>query len=216
MYKKIGITCAISMFIIVPFLAQAETFNRQLEIGMSGGDVSTLQTFLATDSSIYPQGLVTGYFGFLTKSAVSNFQTLNNISSVGRVGPVTLSILNARLAQGAEVGGDRSAPFIYGVTNNVSSTGATVSWSTNENARGKVFYSTSPITLRNISDVTGVEGQEPVISGTMASYDGIARATQVVSILNLLPNTTYYYIVESFDEATNVSITLPSSFRTNN
>jgi len=66
------------------FTANAATLTRQLELGMRGDDVSSLQTFLAQDVTIYPQGLVTGYFGSLTKSAVSNFQARNGISTVGR------------------------------------------------------------------------------------------------------------------------------------
>jgi hypothetical protein len=112
-------------------------------------------------------------------------------------------------------GGDVSAPVISGIYLNTTYTGATISWNTNEIARGKVFYSTSPIALRNTTDTTGIDGVEPTISGTMASYDGLARSTQVVNIGGLSPNTTYYYVIESFDAVTNVSITLPASFRTN-
>lgn len=215
MYKNIAIAAVSSLFVVLPFLAQADTFNRQLETGMNGTDVSTLQTFLAEDPTMYPQGLVTGYFGFLTKSAVANFQSRNNLPSVGRVGPATLPVLNFQFANGMNGGVDRSAPLITGVNVSATYTSAVLSWNTNEAARGKVFYSTSPIALRNTTDTTGIDGVEPTISGTMASYDGVARTTQVVSIGGLLPNTYYYYVIESFDAATNVSITLPASFRTN-
>lgn len=215
MYKKITIAAVSSLFVILPFLAQAETFNRQLETGMNGADVSTLQTFLATDPELYPQGLVTGYYGYLTKAAVSNFQSRNNLPSVGRVGPMTLPVLNFQFANSMVTGGDVSAPIITGRIISTTNTSAVLSWNTNENARGKVFYSTSPIALRNTTDTTGIDGVEPTISGTMASYDGVARTTQVVSIGGLQANTTYFYVIESFDAATNVSITLPASFRTN-
>ena len=59
-------------------IASAATLTRQLEVGSRGQDVSDLQAFLAKDSTIYPQGLVTGYFGSMTQTAVSNFQTRNN------------------------------------------------------------------------------------------------------------------------------------------
>jgi peptidoglycan hydrolase-like protein with peptidoglycan-binding domain len=46
-----------------------------LIIGMSGQAVSCLQQFLKTQGSdIYPEGLVTGYFGSLTRAAVIRFQ----------------------------------------------------------------------------------------------------------------------------------------------
>src|SRR6185436_15994829 len=84
----------------VPSVSFADTLNRELQKGMSGSDVSALQTFLAQDNTIYPQGLVTGYFGPLTFSAVSNFQSRNGIATVGRVGPITLAEINRQMASG--------------------------------------------------------------------------------------------------------------------
>jgi len=45
-----------------------------LKQGDTGEQVRLLQTWLAKDTAIYPQGLVTGYFGPLTKAAVIKFQ----------------------------------------------------------------------------------------------------------------------------------------------
>ncbi len=46
-----------------------------LRVGSSGSQVTCLQKFLtAQGPAIYPQGLVTGYFGALTKAAVVRFQ----------------------------------------------------------------------------------------------------------------------------------------------
>ena len=65
-------------------------FPRDLTVGAKGEDVSRLQQFLAKDSSIYPEGLVTGYFGALTQKAVTRFQQKNNITPTrGYVGPLT-------------------------------------------------------------------------------------------------------------------------------
>lgn len=114
MIKK-TIVLAVSMMAVVPFLAQADTITRQLELGMSGNDVSSVQTFLAKDRTLYPQGLVTGYYGFLTKSAVSNFQVRNGISAVGRIGPSTLPVINMQMS-GMVVNDSTSAPIISGVT----------------------------------------------------------------------------------------------------
>src|SRR3989344_5919976 len=55
-------------------------FPRDLTVGAKGEDVSRLQQFLAKDSSIYPEGLVTGYFAALTQKAVTRFQQKNNIT----------------------------------------------------------------------------------------------------------------------------------------
>lgn len=76
--------------------------NRTLKKGSTGTDVTQLQTYLAKDSSIYPEGLVTGYFGTLTEKAVQRWQAKEGIvssgtpstSGYGLVGPRTRSALN--------------------------------------------------------------------------------------------------------------------------
>ncbi|OGZ42354.1 MAG: hypothetical protein A2718_02205 [Candidatus Ryanbacteria bacterium RIFCSPHIGHO2_01_FULL_44_130] len=74
-------------------------FSRELDEGMSGDDVSTLQQFLAQDPELYPEGLITGYYGSLTTDAVRRFQTRYGLSQVGRVGPQTLAKLNEIFGQ---------------------------------------------------------------------------------------------------------------------
>lgn len=74
---------------------------KQLRIGMSGEDVELLQEVLATDPEIYPEGLVTGYFGSLTRNAVKRFQKIAGLEQVGQVGPKTLSKVNELLVEGA-------------------------------------------------------------------------------------------------------------------
>ncbi|MCL9971914.1 MAG: peptidoglycan-binding protein, partial [Candidatus Pacebacteria bacterium] len=71
--KHIFALTVVAAVVALPVLTFAATLERQLEVGMTGTDVSALQTYLAADPTLYPQGLVTGYYGFLTKSAVSNF-----------------------------------------------------------------------------------------------------------------------------------------------
>ena len=79
--------------------------NNNLYFGMSGrSDVRCLQEFLKNQGpDIYPEGLVTGYFGNLTKSAVIRFQEkhaseiltpLNLYSGTGFVGPSTRAKIN--------------------------------------------------------------------------------------------------------------------------
>lgn len=74
---------------------------RQLRIGMSGEDVKLLQEVLATDPEIYPEGLVTGYFGPLTRNAVKRLQKIAGFVQVGQVGPKTFSKINELLEEGA-------------------------------------------------------------------------------------------------------------------
>ncbi len=198
-----------------PSIASAETINRELQVGSSGSDVSTLQTFLAQDKTLYPQGLVTGYYGFLTKAAVSNFQARNGIATIGRVGPITLPILNLQIGNGINTSGDVYAPIFTGTNMSIGSTVATVSWTTRESSRGKVYYSIYPIRLTNTFDQTGVPSVEPIVTGILAPYDAVERTYQTVTISGLSPNTTYFYLIEALDASNNTSITLPASFHTN-
>lgn len=205
-----GLAALTLLVMAAPSSARADTLYRQLEVGMRGADVGSLQAFLAQDKTLYPQGLVTSYFGFLTKSAVANFQSRNGIPAVGRVGPQTLPVLNAQMAGGTSVntGGDIYAPTIASVNVGVSTNSATVSWNTNENARGVVYYSGSPLMVsEQLNSVT--------ISGATAMSDTNVRTSQSIGLSGLTSQTTYYYMIYSTDEAGNVSVTWPSTFRTN-
>ena len=75
------------------------SFAKLLAFGMTNNDVKNLQTALKTDSSIYPDGKITGYFGPLTLKAVEKFHEKYGIASSGKagygnVGPKTRAKLN--------------------------------------------------------------------------------------------------------------------------
>ncbi len=199
------------LFSSIPGIAHAETLDRQLQFGMSGSDVSALQTFLARDTTIYPQGLVTGYFGSLTKSAVSNFQARNGIATVGRVGPITLAAINAQMNNGNVTGSNRTSPMIGPITVGTTNSGATMSWNTNENASAIIYYNTSPLILTEASVNTGV-----TISGSTLLTHTDLRSSHQGTLTGLQPNTNYYYSVYTRDGSGNESITLPSTFQTKN
>ncbi len=205
---KIGLALTGALMIALPALTLADTLTRQLEIGSTGTDVSSVQTFLAKDVTLYPEGLVTGYFGSLTSAAVSRFQTRNGIDAVGRIGPVTIPVINAQMGGVAAYTKD---PIISNVNVNVNSNSATVNWTTNNNAKGIVYYSNVPLVLVEGSDTT-----RATVSGYIVSTDSNLRTAQNVSIPNLQANTTYYYLVDSIDQSGNESISWPSSFHTSN
>lgn len=202
------------VLLAAPSITRADTLYRQLSTGMSGADVTALQTFLAQDRTIYPQGLITGYYGYLTQSAVSNFQSRNGIATAGRVGPATLPVLNLQMNNGMNnnsgvgvTGG--AAPSIMNVSINSSRNNASVSWVTNEYAKGMVYYSTSPlITYERVNSVD--------VSGSTAQSDSNMRTSQNVSLQGLQSDTTYYYLIYTTDEQGNVSVTWPASFQTLN
>lgn len=76
-------------------------FARPLDIGSSGYDVRLLQSFLATDKELYPEGFITGYFGLNTSRAVGRLQIRYGLvkssseSTYGFVGPKTRALLNS-------------------------------------------------------------------------------------------------------------------------
>jgi len=75
--------------------------SRVLKRGSTGADVTRLQQFLATDSAIYPDAQITGYYGALTEAAVKRFQCKNKLvcdgtpesTGYGVTGPRTAALL---------------------------------------------------------------------------------------------------------------------------
>ena len=58
-------------------------FGTTLQMGMQNDNVRKLQELLASDKTLYPEGLVTSYYGSLTQKAVERFQVKYNIVSSG-------------------------------------------------------------------------------------------------------------------------------------
>lgn len=87
--------------------AVSAIFEHTLRQGMDTPEVKRLQKLLAGDTSLYPEGMVTGYFGPLTEKAVQRFQAKYGIVSSGTpettgfgfVGPKTRAKLNALLSR---------------------------------------------------------------------------------------------------------------------
>jgi len=77
-----------------PVVVPTFRFVSSLVLGSSGNEVTQLQLFLAKDKQIYPEGLVTGYYGSLTLSAVKRFQARHGIDQLGIIGPKTRAKLN--------------------------------------------------------------------------------------------------------------------------
>jgi peptidoglycan hydrolase-like protein with peptidoglycan-binding domain len=183
----------------LPYTADAALLTQQLDFGMTNPDVASLQTFLAQDPTIYPQGLVTSYFGLLTKAAVSNFQVRNGIAAVGRVGPITLLAINNQMGGYSDTTEGAGKVVHYGVPqpilSNINvlhmSNSATITWNSNVLATARVMYSTVwPFGYRNAPSITSSTG---------------VSTTQSVTLSNLQSNTTYFYVVESLDSQGNFS-----------
>ncbi len=77
--------------------------TQQLQLGDRGVEVEILQNWLAKDTKLYPDGLITGYYGRLTMEAVKRFQQKfseeilkpwGRVEGTGRVDEVTREKLN--------------------------------------------------------------------------------------------------------------------------
>jgi peptidoglycan hydrolase-like protein with peptidoglycan-binding domain len=186
----------------------AELLNTTLKTGSRGNNVTILQTFLAKNSQIYPAGLVSGYFGTLTKSAVIQFQLASNLTADGVVGPNTRAKINSYLSTNS--GPDFTSPKISGDSIQASTNSATITWTTDKNALGKVYYNTAP--LVGGDDETQSYGFS--LSGTVVADNG-NTTTHTVTIPNLTSHTTYYYDIVSIDANGNATVTMKNTFTTN-
>lgn len=206
----------IGILFMLPASVHAASIDRQLDPGDNNASVTILQTYLALDTSIYPEGLVTGFYGVLTTSAVQRFQCAYSIictgsvvtTGYGRVGPTTLASLNSKM--GGVPSADTQVPLISSVGVSTGVNTANISWNTNQMTQGVVRYSTSPIVLSEGNGISGSVG----VSGNTASTDSSFRASQNILISNLQRNTQYYYVVHTTNAAGHVSITWPATFTT--
>jgi len=216
---------------------------RQLRQGMSGEDVKLLQEVLATDLDVYPEGLVTGYFGQLTENAVKRFQKIAGIEQVGEVGPKTLSRINELLEEGAGKSGKVPpglliAPGIRkklgfepqplpgqelppGIAKKI---GATPGEDVTPPVISEVTVTDITTTSARITWVTNEETDSKVWYGTttpLVVTDSTPKVSSTDLVLNhdltlsnLTPDTIYYFIVNSTDKAGNNEISEEKTFTT--
>lgn len=212
-YIQIGTLVFVAPLVLSSHVLAYTIIGSQLDFGERNNDVTSLQSFFADNVMIYPEGLVTGYFGGMTKGAVLRFQAQYGFDQVGRVGPLTRDKINSLITQGGWTVSDVSGPWIYNVGKTVTNTSATFNWNTNELASAKVFYYTSPVTM-NEGDINSVGFGSTI--GYTTTNDNVARMSQQIIIDNLLPNTWYYYVIVATDMKGNVSVWNPNTtFKTN-
>jgi|CXWL01.1.fsa_nt_gi peptidoglycan hydrolase-like protein with peptidoglycan-binding domain len=192
----------LALLFVLPFQAHAALLTQQLDLGDTNSDVTSLQTFLAADTTIYPEGIVSGYFGALTAAAVSRFQSANGLAAVGRVGPQTLGLINSRMGGGTtpvNTSGDISAPTIFPEVVSLTANSANIKWTTSEAANSRVMYgNTWPFLYASAPSVLS--------NGYNASPN--------VTITGLQSHSTYYYTLESIDSFGNVMQTIGKPFTT--
>lgn len=196
-----------------------EPIGTQLDLGEKNQDVTRLQTFIRDNPSIYPEGLVTGYYGSLTKKAVIRFQGQNGLAQVGRVGPATRDKMNDLINGGGWNGGgsnssDMSGPYFSNMSYGITSNSLSFTFNTNEPTSAKVVYYTNKLAF-NEGDINS-NGFGPIGGYTVNSNNGQSY-NHSITLPNLVNNTNYYYTVIATDAAGNVSVWGPNNMqRTNN
>lgn len=191
-----------------------------LDRGSTGSQVTELQTFLSGNSNFYPSGLITGFFGPLTEGGVQKFQISESIvtsgtpatTGFGRVGPTTMARINSQNGGGVVYNGNwNTVPVMSIPVVSKTNTTATYTWNTNEVTTGQVFWDTVNIQ----SDEATGPNQTPYISGTLALDAGGMQTNHTVTVSNLQSNTVYFFVVRSIDNVGNITMTMPTWFRTN-
>ncbi|MFA7201733.1 MAG: fibronectin type III domain-containing protein [Candidatus Paceibacterota bacterium] len=215
---SMGVVAAILIISLVGIQGAQAMITNQLDLGSTGSDVTEVQTYYSGDASIYPSGLITGYFGPLTQSATQKFQTMQGIVSsgsaettgYGRVGPQTIIRLNSLIGSGYVQTYTNPAPLLSGTLVQHNGTAVSLSWNTNEPTQGQVYFSTSPLLLSEQTTPTDLA----YVSGSLASDGAGLQMSHAVTIQNLQPNTTYYYLTRGIDSVGNMSMTWPATFNT--
>ena len=93
---------------------------------------------------------------------------------------------------------DETAPVISDVAADATEVEATVTWTTDEGADSKVYYSTT----------TGA------ISSSLFEENTATTTTHSIGLIGLTASTTYYYVVESTDESGNTATSTEAMFTT--
>jgi N-acetylmuramoyl-L-alanine amidase len=213
-----GKLALMSVLVSAGFVSQAFAYTpltSSLDFGSTGANVTNLQVYLKDNPSFYPEGLVTGYFGSLTRAAVQRFQAFYGIVSsgtaastgYGRVGPSTLAKINS-LMLGGSTSVDMSGPSFFNVVQTQSNSSAVISFNTNEAANARVVYNTSPL-MFNEGDINS-NGFAPVGGFAVNSTNGL-NTSHSITIPGLQANTTYYYTVIATDGAGNASVIGPNN-----
>lgn len=73
---------------------QSNGLKNTLAYNTNGSEVTLLQRMLSQDESVYPERKITGYYGDLTKNAVTRFQSEYNLPQTGVVDTTTRNKLN--------------------------------------------------------------------------------------------------------------------------
>lgn len=214
-----GILIIMSLIMVFGFKIATAEITEQMDINDRGPQVSELQRYLGTNLNIYPENLITGYFGNLTEAAVKRFQTTQGIISsgtpastgYGRVGPQTMIRINSLISNSNPINSNDISPTLSNSSVQYTNTTATFTWNTDMPTTGQIYWSKNPLEFNEMT----APKQLPYVSGTLALDAGGLQTSHSVTVSNLEANTTYYFMMRAIDVNGNMSMLWPSSFRTN-
>lgn len=138
---------------------------------------------------------------FVTGHSVAATSLTPNTIYYFVVGSVDASGNESKSTQGTfTTPADTAGPVIsLLVTSDVTSTGAKITWTTNEGAKDKVWYGTvNPV----------------VTSGDPTVEDITLRTAHTFNLTGLVAGTAYYYVVSSTDTLGNVTVSTQGTFTT--
>lgn len=175
-------------------LPAAPLFTETLMQGMSGAGVTLLQEKLRTDLSIYPEGLVSGFFGPLTEAATKRFQARHQLPLSGELDEETRNkaneIFSAKLLELPAVD-DTGIFFITPAKESGAAIGAkfAIRWNPpadatfvsftllqNNNTRGPIFFQTITGSATRFVANSGVAVWELPDAGATTPYNASGGA----------------------------------------
>lgn len=81
----------------------------ELKLNDRGEEVKILQSALATDKEVYPEGLISGFFGQATEKAVNRFQRKQGLDETGSINSETMVKFN--IVYGEKIAFPEVTPF---------------------------------------------------------------------------------------------------------
>lgn len=148
---------------------------------------STTQSAMTTSRSLTLTGLTPStLYNFVVKSSDSagNTATSSNMTFTTSALPVA----------------DTTAPTISNIATSTATNAATITWTTNEAANSRIYYSSStPVS----------------IGSALLAQDATLLTNHSLPIAGLTASTTYYFLITSTDAANNTATSSELMFRTN-
>ncbi|TSC70808.1 MAG: g-D-glutamyl-meso-diaminopimelate peptidase [Parcubacteria group bacterium Gr01-1014_46] len=173
-----------------------------LRLGSRGDAVKVLQSQLSKVPNIYPEGLITGYFGTLTERAIKKLQGENGLEVVGIVGPKTRELLNKI---------SKNSLFAMATNYIVTPQLFVIESSSNSPTRGYVFWTAN----KNVKSEFWYSNTTPVASTSPANFFvNNLSFTHSVNLPGLSTSTTYYYMIKITDERGNSATSTERNFTT--